>query len=65
MTKIELASKTDSEIVSAIFEFRKEQFKLRMQRATGQLVQSHLIGSCRKDIARMKTALNARRGGQS
>ena len=35
----------------------REQFSLRMQRATGQAVKPHDFGRVRKDIARLKTVL--------
>ncbi len=38
------------------------QFKLRIQKATGQLAQTHLLKSVRRDVARIKTALNQKAG---
>ena len=35
----------------------REQFSLRMQRATGQLARPHEYGRIKKDIARVKTIL--------
>ena len=43
---------------SSLFE---EQMKLRFQRATGQLEKTHTASKIRKDIARVKTELSARR----
>ncbi|WP_456095397.1 50S ribosomal protein L29 [Rhabdonatronobacter sediminivivens] len=40
----------------------REQFNLRMQAATGQLNQSHLLKRVRKDIARVKTVINQKAG---
>jgi large subunit ribosomal protein L29 len=37
---------------------RREQFNLRMQKATGELAQNHEHRRVRKDIARVKTVLN-------
>jgi large subunit ribosomal protein L29 len=37
---------------------RREQFNLRMQRATGQLARPHEYGRVKKDIARVKTVLS-------
>jgi large subunit ribosomal protein L29 len=34
---------------------RREQFHTRMQKASGQLGQSHLMRELRRDIARVKT----------
>ncbi|MDP5053842.1 MAG: 50S ribosomal protein L29, partial [Congregibacter sp.] len=41
---------------------REEQFKLRMQRATGQLNQTHLLQANQRDIARVKTVLHEKAG---
>jgi large subunit ribosomal protein L29 len=40
----------------------KQQFKLRMQLSTGQLNESHLVKSTRRNIARIKTALTQKAG---
>ena len=39
-----------------------EQFKLRMQTATGQLQQTHQAKQVRRDIARVKTILTEKAG---
>ena len=39
-----------------------EQFKLRMQTATGQLQQTHQAKQVRRDIARIKTILTEKAG---
>lgn len=39
-----------------------EQFKLRMQTATGQLQQTHQAKQVRRDIARVKTVLTEKAG---
>lgn len=44
-------------------KLKKEQFNLRFQRASGQLENTARIRLVRRDIARMKTAAVARRGG--
>jgi large subunit ribosomal protein L29 len=36
---------------------RKEEFSLRMQFASGQLGQTHLMREMRRDIARVKTLM--------
>jgi large subunit ribosomal protein L29 len=43
----------DDELVA----LRKEQFNLRMQKATGQQTKSHLSKIARKKIARLKTVV--------
>ena len=40
-----------------LLNLRREQFNLRMQRATGQLARPHEYGRVKKDIARVKTIL--------
>ncbi len=40
-----------------LLSLRREQFSLRMQRATGQLARPHEYGRVNKDIARVKTIL--------
>lgn len=37
-----------------------EQFKLRMQQASGQLTKPHLVKNVRKSIARIKTILTGK-----
>jgi large subunit ribosomal protein L29 len=39
---------------------RKEQFNLRMQRATGQQTKSHLVTQARKKVAQLKTVLRSK-----
>lgn len=45
------------ELHAEILRTRKDQLKLKMQKAIGQLGQTHLLGQCRKNIARAKTLL--------
>jgi large subunit ribosomal protein L29 len=42
-----------------LLKLRKEQFALRLQRATGQAVKPDQFGKVRKSIARLKTAMRA------
>ena len=46
-------------------KLKKEQFNLRFQRASGQLENTARIRQVRRDIARVKTAARARRGGSA
>jgi len=43
MTAIELKDKSVAELQTQLEELLSDQFKLRMQKSTGQLGQSHLI----------------------
>ena len=62
MTAIELKDKSVAELQTQLEELLSDQFKLRMQRSTGQLGQSHLIKQTRRDIARVKTVLAQKAG---
>ncbi len=56
----DIRKKTDKELSEEIAALRKEQFNLRMQAAAGQTPRAHQIRNARKDVARLKTALNER-----
>ncbi len=62
MKASELKNKAGAELQSQLEELLSDQFKLRMQKATGQLGQTHLIGQTRRDIARVKTVLASKAG---
>ncbi|MDU6452367.1 MAG: 50S ribosomal protein L29 [Enterobacter hormaechei] len=40
----------------------REQFNLRMQAASGQLQQTHLLKQVRRNVARVKTLLTQKAG---
>jgi large subunit ribosomal protein L29 len=63
MKASELRDKTPKELSEELLKLRKEQFALRMQKASGQLGQPHLLGETRRDIARIKTILAEKRHG--
>jgi large subunit ribosomal protein L29 len=52
-----LRKKTETELAEELLGLRKEQFNLRMQRATGQLSRPDQFAKARKGIARIKTLL--------
>ncbi|TQV74758.1 50S ribosomal protein L29 [Aliikangiella marina] len=58
MKASELREKSVEELQGELLELRKEQFNLRMQKATGQSEQTHTLRNVRRDIARVKTILN-------
>ncbi|MGD9661640.1 MAG: 50S ribosomal protein L29 [Porticoccaceae bacterium] len=62
MKASELQQKSIDELQGLLGAELENQFKLRMQKATGQLGQSHKIGETRKNIARIKTVLNQKAG---
>jgi len=53
----ELREKSVDELNGELLRLRKEEFSLRMQFASGQLGQTHLIKEMRRDIARVKTLM--------
>ena len=57
MKAVELRGKSQEELNKELLSLRREQFNLRMQRATGQLARPHEYGRVKKDIARVKTIL--------
>ncbi|MFK7915286.1 MAG: 50S ribosomal protein L29 [Pseudomonadales bacterium] len=62
MKASDLRDKNETELGEELIRLRKEQFSLRMQRASGQLGQSHLLQETRRDIARIKTVLAEKDG---
>lgn len=61
----ELRGKAVSELNEELEGLLKEQFNLRMQKGTGQLTKTHELGRVRRDIARIRTVLNEKRGGEA
>jgi large subunit ribosomal protein L29 len=51
----ELRTKSAAELSDELLKMRKEQFALRMQRATGQAPKPDQFEKVRKSIARLKT----------
>lgn len=62
MNANELKDKSTEELGKQLLELREDQFKLRMQKATGQLGQTHLLKQNQRDIARVKTVLREKAG---
>ena len=61
MDSKELRSKTSADLNEELFKLRKEQFALRLQRATGQTPKPDQFGKVRRSIARVKTVLREQR----
>ena len=57
MKAAELREKKTEELYEELLRLRKEQFGLRMQDASGQLGQYHLLNQVKRDIARVKTII--------
>jgi large subunit ribosomal protein L29 len=58
----ELRSKSAAELNDELIKLRKEQFALRMQRATGQTIKPDQFGKVRKNVARLQTVLRESAG---
>jgi large subunit ribosomal protein L29 len=58
MNVVDLRKKSVDELNEELVALRREQFNLRMQKVTGELMQNHEHSRVRKDIARIKTVLN-------
>jgi large subunit ribosomal protein L29 len=53
----QLRAKSVDELNAHALELQKEQFSLRMQKATGQLAKTHDVRRVRREIARVNTLL--------
>ncbi|MFC3606918.1 50S ribosomal protein L29 [Stutzerimonas tarimensis] len=58
----ELREKSVEQLNEQLLGLLRDQFNLRMQKATGQLGQTHLLSQVKRDIARVKTVLNQQAG---
>ncbi|MCZ6655879.1 MAG: 50S ribosomal protein L29 [Gammaproteobacteria bacterium] len=63
MKASDLRDLSSDELHDELIKLRKEQFSLRMQHASGQLGQSHLMGETRRDVARIKTVMQEKLDG--
>jgi large subunit ribosomal protein L29 len=63
----ELQGKTPAALNEDLLKLRREQFNLRMARATGQAAKPDQFAKVRKNIARVKTVLaqTRARGGKA
>lgn len=58
----ELRDKSVEELNSELMKLLREQFNLRMQLASSQLQQTHLLKQVRRNVARVKTVLTEKAG---
>ncbi|QWZ02821.1 50S ribosomal protein L29 [Klebsiella pneumoniae] len=58
----ELREKSVEELNAELLNLLREQFNLRMQAASDQLQQTHLLKQVRRDVARVKTLLTQKAG---
>ena len=57
MKASELRQKSVGELKQELLALLREQFNLRMQKATNQTTKSHLFRQARRNIARVKMVL--------
>ena len=62
MNSSELRGKSVEDLNKELLRLLESRFKLRMQKATGQLGQTHLLKAQRREIARVKTILREKAG---
>lgn len=62
MKAAELREKSVEELNVELLSLLRDQFNYRMQKAAGQLAQSHLLKQVKRDVARIKTILNEKAG---
>ncbi len=62
MKASELRGKSTEELASELLSLREEGFRLRMQKNSGQLGQTHLLRENQRGIARVKTIIAERAG---
>ena len=55
MKASELRGKSATDLQAELLSLRKEQFALRLQRATGQAIKPDQFTKVRRNIARLKT----------
>ncbi len=60
MKASELREKSVEDLRAERLALYREQFNLRMQRATGQLAKPHLFRQVRRSIARINTILTSK-----
>ncbi len=62
MLKIkDLRAMTIDELAGKLLELKKEQFNLRVQQSTGQLQNTAVIRTVRRDIAKINTLIAERK----
>ena len=60
----DLRELSPEELVAKGNEFRSELFNARVRKATGQLENTALLGTLRRNVARVETVLHEKRGAE-
>ena len=63
MNATELRGKSADELQQELLSLLREEFNLRMQRATGQLSKPHLFKQVQRNLARDKTVKTEKQSG--
>jgi large subunit ribosomal protein L29 len=63
MKAAEFRDMTIDQLDDQLVKLKKEQFNMRFQRASGQLENTARVRVVRRDIARLKTIVHAKRTG--
>ncbi|VAX77018.1 50S ribosomal protein L29 [Serratia symbiotica] len=58
----DLREKSVEELNAELLNLLREQFNLRIQLASGQLKQTHLLKQVRRNVARVKTLVTEKAG---
>lgn len=61
MSAADLRSQTIDQLKEELVKFKKEQFNLRFQAASGQLEKTRRVREVRRDIARVRTVMREKR----
>jgi large subunit ribosomal protein L29 len=61
----DLLGKSSDELRDMLVDLKKEQFNLRFQKASGQLENTARVRQVRRDIARVKSVMNAMTAAQA
>lgn len=59
----EMREKSVDQLNEELLGLLKKQFEYRMQNATGQLGQTHLLRDTRRQVAKIKTILTEKKQG--
>ena len=65
MSAKDLRAKDSGALQGELIKLRREQFSLRMQSASGQIVRSSDFSKVKKSIARVKTVMNEKKAGST
>ncbi len=61
----DLRAMSSDQLDDELLKLKKEQFNLRFQRATGQLENTARVREVRRNIARVRTIAQQKRGAQT